>query len=255
MQRGKIYKLIPLLVLFSVNFSFSQVVNIENKRIYDDTSGVSGSVDATFSAMKTKDLLFNIALRPKIQYKTAKHYYFLISDLMYSKGSEKVFANSGMVHFRYAYRLKGPLKWENFSQIQYNQLLDQKMRTLIGTGLRLKCLDSKGYKLFAGISTFYEYEQIQSTRIFNKNFRSSNYISWFFDPKSHFSFSGVLYYQPLWNDLHDYRIMGQYTLSFHFTKRTDFRIEVTNFHDTRPAPGILKSTFSSSFGVRMKLGE
>ncbi len=246
---------ILFLILLQNNSSFSQIVNIENKRIYDDTSGFSGSLDATLSAMKTKDLLFNMAFRPKVQFKTPKHYYLLISDLMYSKGSEKIFANTGMIHFRYAYRIKGPLKWESFSQIQYNQLLDQRIRTLVGTGLRLKFIDSKGYKLFAGFSTFYEYEEIKSTSTMNRNFRSNNYISCFFDPKTHFSFSGVLYYQPLWNDVRDFRIMGQYTLSFHFTKRTDFRIEFSNFYDSKPAPSVLKSTFNTSFGVRMKLGE
>lgn len=241
--------------IFQFNYSFSQVVNIENKRIYDDTAGVSGSLDASLSAMKTKDLLVNLAFRPKIQYKTVKHYYLFLSDLMYSKGSEKVFSNSGMTHFRYAYRIKGPLKWESYAQAQYNQLLDQRMRALVGTGLRLKFLDTNGYKLFAGLSTFYEYEEIQSTHNLITDIRSSNYVSWFIDPKTNFTFSGVLYYQPLWNNFRDFRLMGQYTLSFHFTKRTDFRLEVSNFYDASPVSGVLKSTFNSSFGVRMKLGE
>jgi hypothetical protein len=61
MQKNKLIKVSLFLTLFIVNNIFSQVVNIENKRIYDDTFGFSGSLDATLSAMKTKDLLFNMA--------------------------------------------------------------------------------------------------------------------------------------------------------------------------------------------------
>ena len=48
----------------------SQVVNIENRRIYDDTSGWSGAFDAGFSAVQNKDLLLNATFRPRLQYKT-----------------------------------------------------------------------------------------------------------------------------------------------------------------------------------------
>ena len=41
-------------MLFSVN---AQIVNIENKRIYDDSSGISGSIAANFSAIRNQDLL------------------------------------------------------------------------------------------------------------------------------------------------------------------------------------------------------
>ena len=242
-------------LVFTFSLSFSQVVNIENKRIYDDTSGISGVVDASVSAMKTKDLLMNFSFRPVVQYKTPKHYFLFINDLLYSKGGSHVYANSGVSHFRYAYRIKGPLKWESYAQIQYNQLLDQRSRALLGTGLRMKLLDTKGYRLFLGSSTFYEMETIASTDLTTMNMRWSNYFSWFIDPKSHYSFSGVMYYQPIWSYLNDFRFMGQYTLTFHFTKRTDFKIEVSHFYDSRPATGVVKSYFNSTFGIKVKLGK
>ena len=233
----------------------SQVVNIENKRIYDDTSGASGSIDASFSGMKTKDLLINVFFRPRIQYKTLKHYYLIISDIMYSKGGDRVYSNSGLLHFQYAYRLKGPLKWENYFQSQYNHLLNQKSRVILGTGLRLKCYDNKGYKFFTGISAFIEREEMIDANIVKNDARLSNYISWYFDPKKHYFFSGVIYFQPSIQNFNDLRIMGQYSVNFHFTKRTDFKVEFTHFYDSNPLLGVVKSTFNSSFGIRMKLGE
>ena len=51
--------------LLNFHFLFSQVVNIENKRNYDDTVGFNGSIDANCSAIKTKDLIVNLFFRPQ----------------------------------------------------------------------------------------------------------------------------------------------------------------------------------------------
>jgi hypothetical protein len=51
-------------IFLYLNFQIAaQVVNIENKRIYDDTLGWSGTVDASFSAQQTRDLLFSLNFR------------------------------------------------------------------------------------------------------------------------------------------------------------------------------------------------
>lgn len=250
------------LCLLFIFHSYAQIVNIENRRIYDDTAGWSGAFDAGFSAVRNKDLLLNASFRPRVQYKNLKHYYLFLTDWTYSKGADRVYANSGMAHFRYAYRLsrkdsekKSPWKWESYTQIQYNQLMDQKMRALIGTGLRVKAMDKNGYRIFAGASTFYEYEDIISSGQINRDWRSSNYVSWYFNPNPVFSFTAVTYYQPLWKNFRDYRIMGQYAMNFHVFKRYDFRFEFNNFFDSNPPENVRNWVFNTSFGVRIKLGE
>ena len=240
----------------------AQVVNIENRRIYDDTLGWSGAIDAGFSAVQNKDLLLNASFRPRVQYKTTKHYYLFLTDWYYSKGADRVYANSGMAHFRYAFRLqkknstrKSPWKWESYAQVQYNQLLDQRLRALIGTGIRVKALDKGGYRIFAGSSTFFEYEDIQSSDVLHKDYRFSNYLSWFFNPGSFYSFAAATYYQPLWKDFSDFRIMGQYALNFSVFKRVDLRFEFTTFYDSRPPENVRNWVFNSTFGIRVRLGE
>jgi hypothetical protein len=252
--------LLSLLLVFSN--SFSQIVNIENRRIYDDTAGWSGAFDAGFSLIQNKFTLVNASIRPRVQYKTTNHYYLFLTDWNYAKGNNQVFSNGGMIHFRYAYRLnwkkstqKSPWKWESFTQIQYNQLLDQRVRKLVGTGLRLKVVDKKGCRIFAGTSTFFEYEEIQSSKLINRDYRSSNYLSWYINPKPTFSFTAVNYFQPLWQDFKDFRYMGQYTIYFSVIKRLDFRFEINTIYDSNPPVNIDNWIMSSNFGVRLKLGE
>lgn len=231
----------------------AQVVNIENKRIYDDTAGWSGSLEGSFSAQQTRDLLYTLNFKTLVQYKTRKHYFLLLNDLSYSAG-DVVYANSGMSHFRYAYRIKnGPWKWESYAQVQYNQLLLQKLRTLAGTGLRWKFYDKNNVRFFAGSSFFYEYEEIQPHIEFNNAVRWSNYLSWFIN-KPTYAFTAATYFQPNVQNFKDFRLSGQYTFLFKLRKKVDFKVEFTNFYDSRPPLTVRNFVFSSTFGFVVRLG-
>lgn len=245
--------ILSLLSLFFNAQIYAQVVNIENKRIYDDTSGWSGNIDASFSAQQTRDLLYSVNFRTLAQYKNSKHFFLLLNDFGYSKG-DVVYANRGMSHFRYAYRLKdGPWKWESYLQIQYNQLLLQRNRSLVGTGLRWRFYELKDVRLYAGTSFFYEYEEIQPFTEFNSDVRWSNYLSWFIN-KPTFAFTAVTYYQVNVQKIKDYRLSGQYTFLFKLKKKLDFKFEFTTNFDSRPPQTVRDWVFSSTFGIIYKLG-
>lgn len=248
-----------ILLVFLLPFTlFAQVVNIENRRNYDDTSGWSGSLDAGGSIAQNTKRFYSMNFRPKVQFKNRKHYYLLLADWNYSGAAGEEFANTGMAHFRYAYRLfNSPWKWESYTQVQYNQLLNQKVRALAGSGIRWKFLDTDTTHIrgFVGTSAFYEYEELQTEHLINKGVRWSNYLSWYMELKNGISFTAVTYAQPLFTDLNDVRIMGQYGIGFHVLKRLDIRMEYNFFYDSRPPVNVPKMVFSSSAGVRLRLGE
>lgn len=251
-----------ILFIFTVALCFStraQIVNIENKRIYDDSAGISGSIAANFNAVRNQDLLLSAGLKPLIQYKTPLHYYLLIADWNYSKGANNTFSNAGMIHFRYAYRLnrfdrhvrKSPWKFESYIQVQYNQLLRQKMRALSGLGLRLKLIDKNGIRSFLGSSAFYEHEVLLNDQMSN-HVRWSNYLSWFIYKKN-VSFTGVNYFQPSLDDFRDSRFLGQYTLGYRLNKNVSLRADFMLFYDSRPAENVKNTVFNSSFGFQIGL--
>lgn len=243
-------------LLLVASFSFGQIVNIENKRIYEDTSGWSGSVDGNFSITQNGPTLYSMGIRPRVQYKSRKNYYLLISDVGYTASKETSYANQGMTHFRYARRIdNGPWKWESFAQIQYNILLNQRVRALGGTGLRLKVVDTLNIRFFAGSSIFYEYEELTVDGIVNSNVRWSNYLSWFIHTKSGFNFTGITYFQPRLDLIEDFRFSGQYSLSQAINKRLDIRFEFNLFYDAAPPSNVRATVFSTTAGFRVKLGE
>lgn len=251
-----------VLFLFLVSYSLSiqsQIVNIENKRIYDDTAGISGSIAANFNAIRNQDLLLSAGLKPLIQYKTPMHYYLLYADWNYSKGANNTFSNAGMIHFRYAYRLnkidkhhqKSPWKLEAYAQVQYNQLLRQKLRALSGGGIRWKIFEIKGNRSFLGSSAFYEYEELLTSEV-NKQIRWSNYWSWFMN-MNNITFTGVNYYQPTIRDFKDTRFMGQYTFGYRLKRNISLRADFMVFYDSRPAQNVKNTVFNSSFGLQIGL--
>lgn len=248
--------LICFLLILSASVN-AQIVNIENRRIYEDTSGWSGSLDAGFSVTQNSpDILYSGNLRPRAQYKTRKNHYLIISDLVYTASNKTTYANSGMSHFRYARRIKNsPWKWEAYTQIQYNQLLNQRLRYLVGTGPRWKFIDTNNVRFFAGTSTFWEYEELTEDGVINDNMRWSTYLSWFIRTKTGFSFSGTTYYQPRWDRFSDFRFSGQYSIGQAITKRLDIRVEFTLYYDSAPPVNVQKTVFSSVTGIRLRLGE
>ena len=248
--------LLIFIFLFSGSLAFTQIVNIENKRLLDDTAGWSGSLDGSISAAQNDEPFYSAAFRPRVQYKTRKNYWFLLSDLSYTGSATKTYANSGMSHLRYARRIKnGPWKWESYAQVQYNELLNQKIRTLGGTGLRWKMIDTNSVRFFIGTSTFYEYEELQDEHVINRAFRWSSYLSWLINLKSGLYFTGVTYVQPNWADFHDVRYSGQYSFGMAVAKHVDIRFETSIYYDSRPPINVRKFVFSSSAGIRLRLGE
>lgn len=247
-------------IFLNFQFAFSQVVNIENRRIYDDTAGISGSIFGSFSALQNQNLLLSGAFRPLVQYKTKMHYYLFIGDWNFSKSAQAVYSNSGMAHFRYAYRLaflskkpKSPWKLEVYSQIQYNQLLRQKMRALAGSGLRWKIIEKRDrYRAFWGGSTLYEYEVLLDDSVI-KNFRFSTYLSWHIGLPVKFTFSGTNYYQPRIDNFADTRFMGQYSLSYRLNRSISLRADANVFYQSRPVENVRSIVYNTTLGLNIGL--
>lgn len=244
-----------LLLILLVNiFAFGQIVNIENKRFLNDSSGWHGNLDGSFSFVQNQDFLYQLNFRGKIQYKNKKHYFLFLQDFAYS-GGKTVYSNSGMGHFRYAYRIKeSAWKWESYAQMQYNQILRQRIRSLAGTGIRWKFLNKNNSVAFIGSSVFYEYEEIQPEMLFNSSFRWSSYLSWFVKFKEIQS-SGTTYIQPNLTDFKDFRFAGQYAVYSPLHKFIKLKTEFNYFYDSKPPVGVRKSVFSLLFGISVEFGK
>lgn len=282
-----------LIICFTVVSSalFAQVVNIENRRANDGTYGFSGALDMTLSAQKQKDLLVTVHFKPLIQYKFSgksdagykkalqendsasvgqrpdknKHTLLLIHDLKYTGSKQTTYANFGMSHLRYSYRIaNSSWKWESYTQIQYNQLLLQKVRTLVGSGLRAKIADIKpkeggfdkrAVRLFFGTSLFYEYEEINYSfrpMEFENTVRWNSYFSMYLNFR-HFEFTSATYVQPNLAVFKDCRVLGDHSILIRVSEPFSIKFNYSHFYDTRPPETVTPLTYSVSAGFVYRL--
>jgi len=126
-----------LLTCLSIN-STAQIVNIEGKRIATDTTGFAGKVGVALNASKYAQSYVAANLHSHLQYKTTKDFYLFIADYEVVNAGGESFNNSAFAHLRYNRKLSKVIRWEIFSQAQYNSVTKIQLRLLNGLGLRFK---------------------------------------------------------------------------------------------------------------------
>ncbi|MCX7878889.1 MAG: DUF481 domain-containing protein [Ignavibacteria bacterium] len=238
-----------LLVLFLSSPVFSQVVNIESKRIRTDTIGWSGSAEANFMLSKVSEEIYDLGAKIHFQHKGINHLWLFLNEYRVIKGAGTDFINSGFAHVRYNHKItKELLRWEVFSQLQFNGALAVRLRGLIGTGPRFRIYERDEFRIYAGSLYMFEYTENTDKTIFERNHRNSSYVSLTVDVKR-FNLTTTTYYQPLLRDFKDYIFYSQTELLFEITEQLDFKTGFTFRYDSNPFPGIPKKTYFISNGL------
>lgn len=245
--------LVTCFLLASV--SRAQVVNIEQARIKTDTSAWAGHIQSTFFSQQNQNRLLSASLRGTVQHKTKnkKHLYLALLDGNFSASNAVQYSNAAMIHLRYNYKLFSLLKWEVFSQLQQNKVLGLDRRALLGTGPRLKLLDSEHWRSYWGVLGMLEQERLKGASQLDYFMRASSYFTITITQSERWSFASTTYYQPLFADFHDFRIAGQHTFSLAIAKHWAMRAELTHTWDSKPPTGVVKSTVLTSMGIGIDL--
>jgi len=218
----------------------AQIVNIEGRRMQTDSIRFVLNNDLSFSFNSIDDDdLYQLTndLTTQLKSKDLKKIYFLIGNynLIHSAGSD--LRNSWLLHLRFNYKLTSLFRIETFIQSQYNEFSNINRRNLVGAGLRFKLLSKEKAALYIGNSYIYEHEKID---IINEKFyhhRNSSYLSFNATvSKSNIELLNTIYYQPLYEDFGNYRILEQFkievpinnifsintTFNYSYLSKTDF---------------------------------
>lgn len=194
----------------------AQLVNIESKRVQTDS--IRFTLDADFSFNHTNNdgsqvNQIDAALTTQLKSKDLRKIYFFLGNYKLIDSGEENLQNAWFLHGRFNYKFSQLLRFETFLQGQYNQLLVVEQRNLIGAGLRVKWIDKERFTGYAGNSYMYEMESSDRAGTTNYNHRNSTYLTLSYTAKSQkFSITNTVYYQPLYRDVNDYRILEQFRL-------------------------------------------
>ncbi len=244
-------KHLALILFISISFQVSaQILNAESLRKVTDTSGFTGSASLDFSVKKDVNEYFGFRSNIHLQYKMNRNLVLIKNDIEFQKIEGNKFANSGISHLRYNYKVFSRITWEVFVQAQYNKVSKINFRGLTGTGPRFKLSTSNLYNFYLGTLVMYEQEELDDgVTPIQRDIRGSAYFSFSIYPVKTISIISTTYYQPKLSGFEDYRVSSQSSLLIKMFENFAFKTSYTFIFDRYPAVGIPKSQYNFSTGI------
>ncbi len=246
--------LIYCLLLFNIEAN-SQIVNIEKQRKNTaDSIHWTGYINIGFNLVENNKTIITVNGDMRHDFSKNRHTFLSISKYNLGKVDTEDFLNDGFQHFRYNYQIKKRIVWEAFTQIQYNERINLKLRWLLGTGPRFKVVDKKRYQLYFGSLYMYEYDnEVQGEEeevIIHRDNRLSSYLAFSFQPLDNLTFNSTSYYQPVLSDLSDLRLSSESNVLINITQRLKLSSTFSIVYDSRTPEGVPNTTYRFTNGVR-----
>jgi len=227
-----------------------QVVNIESQRMQSDTTGWLGNFGTSFLFQKNAVEVMNVNLNAHVQYKTKKDLYLVLGNYSLLKASGQTFSDNLFYHMRYNHKFNAWLRWEVFTQMQQNSVTGIDVRLLAGTGPRFKLHGTKEFALYTATAAMFEYEKEQTVPpVYHRDIRSSSYISFTYKPSASAEFINTIFYQPLFRDVSDYRVLDELALKCKLAKKLSFTAGFYYLYDSAPADETPKLNYSITNGI------
>lgn len=246
-----------ILFIFISHTLKAQLVNIESKRMHTDSIRFVVNSDLLFNYTDNNGAyILQIGSNLATQFKTKdlKSIFFLIGNVNLIRSKNEDFQNSWFLHARFNQKLSQLLRLEAFVQNQKNKKLTINQRNLIGVGLRIKLFATPTTIAYVGNSYMYEIETINLSNQKFFNHRNSSYISLNKSfVKYNLNLTGSFYFQPLYDNISNHRILSQFKAEVPLTKRISlsalYNYSVINFDS------ILEDNRSSniSFGFTLSI--
>ena len=231
----------------------AQVVNIESSRIQTDTVGWAGSGGAAVSITRNTQQIITIDLEAQLQYKTPKSLWLILGDYGFLKGGTEKYLLNSFGHLRFNHKLNKWIRWEAFTQVQSNHIMQIRSRYLTGTGPRFKLWSHPKFRLYAASLVMYEHETEKvKPAIIHNDIRSSSYLSFTFLPTETIELVSTTFYQPLFNNLRDTRIFNQTSLHVNATKRFSMYVKWNWIYDKQPAGTAPETSYQLVSGFNLE---
>jgi hypothetical protein len=237
------------LVCLSITLD-AQIVNVERERIASkDSTGWFGDAGINFTTSRSTKSYLNFGFNSGIQYKSIRSIILVLTDFgLVNDGNEK-FVNNGFAHLRLNTKLNSVIRWEAFTQIQYNSLTKVDLRYLAGTGPRFKLTPYERAKFYWGVAYMFEYEELLDPKVTNRDHRISSYFSFTLTPEENVKFISTTYVQPLISDFADFRLYNENLLTLAITGNLSLSIKFQVSYDAVPPEGVPNVIYTSVNGL------
>ncbi|MEP7127943.1 MAG: DUF481 domain-containing protein [Chitinophagales bacterium] len=236
--------------LLFCELSFAQVVNIESERLRADSNGLYGSLGANFALTSNTKTVIVFDANMQTEYKQDSNLYLLLGSYGFVNGDNEDFYNNAFIHFRYNRKLSKLLRWEAFTQLQFNKISKINLRYLLGTGPRFKLTDNKKLKIFVASLVMYEYEEDDTTENYiHRDVRSSSYLSFTYTPVKNVQIISTSYYQPLFTQFNDFRFVNEESVIVSISDKFTIEPKFSYLYDSEPVNGVPRVNYSFTTGL------
>ena len=238
-----------ILLLLISTLSFSQTI-INAERLTDTTKTNIYSLAFSYSGTSGNLQTSNLIISPTFILLKQKDEYKIFGSYSFQSVSGNALQKSGFFHLRHNYKLTGRLKTFEFFQLQNNDVLLLKKRTLFGAGLRYALVKKDSLKLDMELGLMREIENLNKNALnineprTEKSYRITSVSSFRWSLNKSVAITNVIYYQPSIKAFNDFRILNDFNLTVSLTKRISLLTELSTRFDSKP-PGKLKTTDNS----------
>ena len=234
----------------------AQIVNVEDARIQSDTIGWKGEFGAAFSLSQNTSKIFSVNIEAGLQYKTSndKGIWLILGNIGFLKINDNRFLSDDLLHVRYNRKVNEWLRWEFFGQYQNNIITQIDSRVLLGMGPRFKIFTSEKFRLYAASLIMNEWEKERTKPVIkHDDLRSSSYISFAWLPRDFLEMISTTYFQPLFKQFSNYRILNQLKFKIKATPHFSLSIKWNYLHDRFPAGSAPRTNYNFATGFTYKL--
>lgn len=239
------------LIIFNCS-SFAQI-NTERYRKDSDSVGFSANASVDITAITGNTDFKFIDLGGRLNYNWGESYTFLVSDAGFGWDDGKRIFDQALLHLRHVQSVSDLIQVEAFGQIDFNKKRLLTERELLGSGLRIKLLKTKDFKLRLGTGYFYEHEKFdvpQNSMHGNNLFanRLSSYLTIEYKLKDDINFIMITYFQPQIGKWNDHRILSDNSLTVTLSSFVDINVSFSLRYDSEPPETIKNTDTATKFG-------
>ncbi len=262
----KIYKpflaVIVTLVLLCPNIAEGQINTEKYRKYLSEGTGFIFNLSATFTAKAGNTEYTAYRGTGRLDYNGKKFDTFIIGNFEFKNTASEKVENQGFVHWRGITQVANRTTWEVFLQRQYDEFIDLNSRNLAGTGIKYRVVElvSKGdsaktLDINASAGLMYETEEyaVDNGKVSKYLWRSTNFISVDWLIKDKLNLTGVVYFQPAFNNLSNYRIASDVGFEVAIAKSLHFITEISLRYNNIPITDVKKYDFSIQNGLRIEI--
>lgn len=215
--------------------AWGQVVNIESDR-GGDKQGLHGSNEVGLSLQRGNVQVFQYQLGLRADYIKGLHHSLAIGSMSYGESDGEPFQDQSYAHLRWTAMWWDHVGTEVFTQVQRAEFQLLTLRQLTGCGLRFTMFNDH---LAIGIGGMSDYERISTLETGSLDARATTYIRLGKEWEKRIKGQLITYFQPLFTDPEDYRILTTGSLEFSINKLFSLVNELNYAYDTRPPEQVI----------------